>query len=199
MLRTARPLLAEDRRQQMGAWLFLASLIVFFISTILLYGLFAYARRSDPQSMATLPSEFLISTVCLLVISGLVHWATRAIRRDRFVRTSNLLWISAVSAVVFMAIQMWAMIGMLQGPGTFGGSGRGMVGMVVVLAILHALHVLGGVFALAMVAMRSRQGRYDHERHFPVDFAAQYWHFLDVVWVCMLVAFYFTTGGFEVV
>lgn len=193
----SKPVLVEDRRQQLGAWLFLASLVVFFLSTIFLYGLFAYSRRNDPQSGQPLPFEFLFSTACLLVISGLVHWSTRAVRRDRFELTSNLLWISTASAVVFMVMQMFAMVDMLHGPGTFAGSGRGMVGMVVVLAILHALHVAGGVIALGLVAVRARVGKYDHERHFPVDFAAQYWHFLDLVWICMLVAFYFTTGGFS--
>ena len=185
-----------DRRQQFGAWLFLISLFVFFVSTILLYGLFAYRRWDDAQSQVPLPASFLVSTVCLLVISGLVHWATRTIRRDRFVKTSNLLWISTVAAVIFTGVQIDAMADMLLGPGTFGGTGRGVTGMVVVLAILHALHVVGGIFALSIVAIRSRSGLYDHERHFPVDFAAQYWHFLDAVWLTMLVAFYVTTGGF---
>lgn len=196
LLPKSKPKLAEDRRQQLGAWLFLLSLVVFFISTILLYAIFAYSRRDDPQSNVPLPSAFLISTGCLVVISGLVHWATRSVRRDRFERTSNLLWISTASAVIFMGVQLVAMANMLRGPGTFAGSGRGMVGMVVVLAVLHALHVAGGVIALALVAVRARKGLYDHERHFPVDFAAQYWHFLDAVWICMLIAFYFTTGGF---
>ena len=76
------------------------------------------------------------------------------------------------------------------------GTRKGVVGMVVVLAVLHALHVLGGVVALGLVAVRSLKGRYDHERHWPVDFTAQYWHFLDVVWLCMLAVFWLTTGGF---
>ena len=82
------------------------------------------------------------------------------------------------------------------GPAMFEGPGRGVAGMVVVLAILHALHVLGGIFALGIVAARSSVGLYDHERHWPVDFAAQYWHFLDLVWIAMIATFCLTTGGF---
>ena len=70
--------------------------------------------------------------------------------------------------------------------------------MVYVLALLHALHVAGGVVALGIVSTRSWLGRYDHERHWPVDFTAQYWHFLDAVWIFMLAAFWLTTGGFEI-
>ena len=181
----------------MGGWLFLISLVIFFFATILLYGLVAYWRRDDVLSSAPLPGSFIISTVCLLLISWLVHRASRGIRRDQFRRVSNLLAASAISAVLFLIVQLLAMNEMLNGPGSFGGSGRGMVGMVVVLAILHALHVVGGVFALGITSLRARAGRYDHERHWPVDFAAHYWHFLDLVWLSMLLAFYFTTGGFD--
>ena len=68
--------------------------------------------------------------------------------------------------------------------------------MVVVLAFLHALHVAGGIIALGVVAVRASHGRYDHERHFAVDFTANYWHFLDIVWLVMLASFWATTSGF---
>jgi cytochrome c oxidase subunit 3 len=192
-----RPQLPVDQRVRLGGWLFLLSLLIFFLSSILLYGLYAYSRRDDLRSLEPLPGAYLISTGCILAISGLVHFATRSVRRDRFRTTSWLLGISSLAAVVFTAIQCYAMIKTLLGPALYEGTGRGVAGMVVVLAILHALHVLGGIVALGIVSVRAAAGRYDHERHWPVDFAAHYWHFLDLVWLCMLLAFWLTTGGFE--
>lgn len=186
----------SDHRFQQGGALFLLSLLVFFLSSILLYAIYAYSRREDPQTSSTLPSDFLISTVCLLLISGLIHWATRTVRREQRKSTSILLCVSAVTAVLFISVQYQAMINLLSGPALNGGTGKGIAGMVVVLAILHALHVAGGVVALGIVSIRALLGRYDHERHWPVDFAAQYWHFLDLVWLCMLAAFWLTSGGF---
>jgi len=188
--------LPVDRRVKQGGWLFLLSLLVFFISTILLYGLYAYSRRGDPLSLVPLPKAFLVSTFCLVAISFLVHAATRMVRRDRFHATAWLLGISTGASIIFIIVQCYAMNQLLLGPASFEGPGRGVAGMVVVLAILHALHVLGGIFALGIVASRSAVGLYDHERHWPVDFAADYWHFLDLVWICMIVAFWMTTGGF---
>lgn len=190
------PILPSDQRYRLGGVIFLISLFVFFVSTILLYAIYAYARRDDPQTQVPLPKSFLISTVCLLLISVLVHVATRTIRRERRAATCSLLGLSAIAAILFMGIQYYAMFQMMGGPALRGGTGRGVAGMVAVLALLHALHVAGGVVALGIVSIRSMMGRYDHERHGPVDFAAQYWHFLDAVWLCMLAAFWFTTGGF---
>lgn len=188
--------LPSDFRAKQGGWLFLGMLLIFFLSSLLLYALYASSRRDDPYSNAPLPWSFLTSTVCLVVISGLVHLATLAIRRDRFFQTTALLSTSSVAAVVFLGIQVFAMSQMLQETTLQAGNGRGLVGMVVVLAFLHALHVAGGVIALGIVAVRAALGRYDHERHFAVDFSAQYWHFLDVIWLAMLASFWFTTGGF---
>lgn len=196
-LQTREPVLPSDRRHRLGGYLFLISLLVFFLTSILLYLLYANWRRDDPESQSPLPSRFLISTVCLMLVSMLVHLATRTVRRDRHVVTCVLLVISGLTAILFVGMQYDAMAQMLAGPALGGGTGKGVAGMVVVLALLHALHVAGGIVALGIVSVRALLGRYDHERHWPVDFAAQYWHFLDVIWLCMLAAFWMTTGGFE--
>ena len=188
--------LPSDRRFQQGGFLFLLSLVVFFLSSILLYGIYAYVRRDEPQSQVALPMSFLVSTACLLVVSGLVHAATRAVRREKRALTSGLLIVSGVSAMVFMYIQFTATQQMLRAPEVAQGLNKGVVGMIFVMAFLHALHVAGGAIALGIVSVRSVLGKYDHERHWPVDFAAHYWHFLDIVWLCMLAAFWLTTGGF---
>ena len=195
-MRQSTAALPSDRRLQQGGTIFLVSLLVFFLGSILLYALYAYARRDHPQSAAPLPATFLISTGCLLGISGMVHGATRAVRRERRGLTAALLVASALAAFAFMWIQFASMRAMLAGPALQAGTGRGVAGMVAVLAFLHALHVAGGILALGLVALGAMRGRYDHERHGPVDFAAHYWHFLDLVWLAMLAAFWLTTGGF---
>lgn len=196
-LRRQRPAaLPSDRRYQQGGMIFLLSLVVFFLTSILLYAIYAYHRRDDPQSSAPLPTTFLVSTACLLGVSGMMHASTRAVRREKRSWTAILLVASALAASLFIAVQFASMRAMLAGPALQAGTGKGVAGMVAVLAFLHALHVAGGIVALVLVAIRSMMGKYDHERHWPVDFAAHYWHFLDLVWLCMLAAFWWTTGGF---
>lgn len=195
-MKQAPVVLPNDHRARLGGYLFLISLAVFFFASILLYAIYANTRQYDAETELPLPLTFLVSTGCLLWISVMMHLATRTVRRERRKATCVWLSVSAVAAAMFMGVQFHAMSQMLSGPAFIGGMGKGVVGMVFVLAFLHALHVAGGVIALGLVAVRSASGQYDHERHWPVDFAAQYWHFLDGVWVCMLAAFWWTTGGF---
>ena len=44
----------------------------------------------------------------------------------------------------------------------------------------HAFHVLTGVLFLIIVQRNARRGLYSAERHWPVEAAAVYWHFVDV-------------------
>lgn len=196
MPRSAIALLPTDRRARQGGWLFLGMLLIFFLTSLLLYALYVGSRRDDPLRNAPLPTAMLVSTAALIVISLLVHAATRTVRRDRTTKTALLLAIGTLVAIGFLAIQVSAMMQLLRQTVVEAGSGRGVAGMVVVLAFLHALHVAGGVVALGVVAIRSGVGKYDHERYFAVDFTAHYWHFLDLVWLAMLAAFWGTTGGF---
>jgi cytochrome c oxidase subunit 3 len=188
--------LEPDRRLRQGGYLFLASLVVFFIATIALYGIYAFTRRDDAESRVALPASLLISTGLLVAITVLVQWAVHAIIREKRQLTSGLLLASALLADLFVAVQFLSMSNLLLSPAMFAGTSKGVAGMIVVLAFLHALHVAGGILSLGIVAVRSFSGSYDHERHWPVRFVALYWHFLDLVWICMLVTFYLTTGGF---
>jgi cytochrome c oxidase subunit 3 len=54
----------------------------------------------------------------------------------------------------------------------------------------HALHVLSGVIFLVIIYRNGRKGLYSSERHWPVEAAAVYWHFVDVVWIFFYPALY---------
>lgn len=54
---------------------------------------------------------------------------------------------------------------------------------------MHAFHVLSGLILLAIVWVNGRRGLYD-VKNYPVEAAAVYWHFVDVVWIFFYPALY---------
>jgi cytochrome c oxidase subunit 3 len=54
---------------------------------------------------------------------------------------------------------------------------------------MHAFHVLTGLIFLGVVMNNAKKGLYD-EKHYPVEAAAVYWHFVDVVWIFFYPALY---------
>jgi cytochrome c oxidase subunit 3 len=55
---------------------------------------------------------------------------------------------------------------------------------------MHALHVLTGVIFLFVIYRNGRRGLYTASKHYPVEAAAVYWHFVDVVWIFFYPALY---------
>jgi cytochrome c oxidase subunit 3 len=55
---------------------------------------------------------------------------------------------------------------------------------------MHAFHVLSGVIFLLIVFNNARRGVYSAEKHWGVEAATVYWHFVDVVWIFFYPALY---------
>jgi cytochrome c oxidase subunit III len=189
------------RASAIGLWLVLAALAMLFIASMWLYILLRlhfFGRISDAQ--IHMPSLTWLSTLVLLAGSFTIHRAVVAIRREKLQICLKFLYITCVIAVLFLLVQSPCMATILQeheslsaqsaagkGPGEF--APVSAYGLVFVLILVHALHVLGGIVALAVVTTRARAGKYDHENFMGVQFAARYWHFLDVVWLAMFTMF----------
>ncbi len=182
----------DDQRRAQGAWLLIISLTVFFVSTILLYGLYVVLRMtSNAEKVAPfyLPLNFVATTVILVAISTCLSLAVQAVKREARVDLLRYLVLSMILAIAFFAVQGWGMANIVTRFANDVSPNRSLYGMTFVLALLHALHVVGGMIALGMVLVRAWKGRYDHESYFAVRFCAIYWHFLDIVWVLMLIVF----------
>src|SRR5574341_2083821 len=55
---------------------------------------------------------------------------------------------------------------------------------------MHAFHVVTGLIFLTIVLRNGARGLYTQEKHWAVEAAAVYWHFVDVVWIFFYPALY---------
>lgn len=89
--------------------------------------------------------------------------------------------------VIFVEWRLAAHEGLIA---SFGDPTKGPVGGVFYMMTgMHAFHVLTGLIFLGVVMNNARKGLYD-EKHYPVEAAAVYWHFVDVVWIFFYPALY---------
>ena len=71
---------------------------------------------------------------------------------------------------------------------TFKGvAGQGQ--FIYVIFGLHALHVIGGIIALLVLFIKAFFGKIKVYSSVPVEVAATYWHFVDILWIYLLVFF----------
>jgi cytochrome c oxidase subunit III len=55
---------------------------------------------------------------------------------------------------------------------------------------LHGIHVLAGVFVFVWLLVRAIKGHFTPEYFGPVDFAALYWHLVDLIWIFLFPLLY---------
>jgi cytochrome c oxidase subunit 3 len=72
----------------------------------------------------------------------------------------------------------------------FGTDGGAAASIFYIMTGFHAFHVLTGVAFLIIVYRNGRKGLYSAERHWAVEAAAVYWHFIDVIWIFFYPALY---------
>ena len=185
--------LPQDVRAMQGVWLFLLTLGVFFISSILLFILYVALRLSPTAGLRPqpfyLPRSFFPSTLLLIGVSGALEWALRAARRDR----SNDVRIATIAALVmgilFVVVQSEGMVKLVVAALKVSSLRNSAYALTFVLAFVHAMHVVGGIVGLVATVLNANNDKYDHERHFGLRFCTLYWHFLDVVWVLLMACF----------
>ena len=55
---------------------------------------------------------------------------------------------------------------------------------------LHGIHVLVGVFVFIWLLIRAIKGHFTPDYFGPVDFAALYWHIVDLIWIFLFPLLY---------
>ena len=58
----------------------------------------------------------------------------------------------------------------------------------------HGIHVMIGTAFLAVMLVRAKHGTLSKDGHLGFEFAAWYWHFVDVVWLFLFVGIYWITS-----
>ena len=170
-----------------GMWLFLVTLGVLFMATIL--GYLVVRIQPDPTEpfvppdAPRLPNLLLVSTGALMLGSLSLHGMVRAVRAGSCDRAARLAGIGLALALVFLAVQGWAWVDLWRAQLRIQESLYAW--SFYVLTGLHAAHVIGGLPPLLVVWWRARRGRYSPGHPEGAVYCAMYWHFLDAVWLAL--------------
>jgi cytochrome c oxidase subunit 3 len=168
---------------RLGLWLFLVSdSFVFAGLMIMRINLLGLARPQLNQILG------LVVTVVLLISSFFMNRGETMMhngdRRGFLTNTAVTFFLGLLFllGVVFVEWPLAIAEGLTPSSGVAGGAFFMMTGM-------HAFHVFTGLILLVIVWLNGRRGLYD-VKNYPVEAAAVYWHFVDVVWIFYYPALY---------
>jgi cytochrome c oxidase subunit III len=168
-------------------------LLVLLAASTMVFAAFTSAfvvRRGLSEDWATMPKPpiLFVNTAMLLASSFILDLSRRALKagdRGKF----NLWWTSATAlGILFLAGQALAWI-QLKDAGIYVASNPSS-SFFYVLTAAHAFHLLGGVAALVYVDVQALRLRLGPAKRTAIDVSAIFWHFLDGLWVYLMLLFY---------
>jgi cytochrome c oxidase subunit III len=167
-------------------WVAIASILMMFAG---LTSAFIVKSNMAGWSLIEMPRIFWVSTIVILVSSVTVQMALRSFKHREM---DKYRWLIAVTFILGMAFVVMQWLGFKeiwdQQHVTFrGAAGQGQ--FIYVIFGLHALHVIGGVIALMVLFTKAFFGKTKVYSPVPTEVAATYWHFVDLLWVYLLIFF----------
>lgn len=174
-------------RYRIGAWVTLAGVGMMFTSLSSAY--IVRANSSNDWVPVTMPRVMLLSTAILLASSVTMELGRRRLKSAISLGFRQWLLTTAVLGFAFLVTQIiaWRQL-VRQGVYLISNPHSSFFYL---LSVTHALHLLGGLIALSALWIRSRQGGMLPRRQAATDAVSIYWHFMDALWIYLLVLLFF--------
>ena len=173
-----------------GMILFLGSVAMLFIATILAVLAIRLDDNAWPLELPPMPIAVWVSTGLLLISSLTLQWGVAASRHDSVGTVRIMMLLTLALGIGFLISQTigwfdWnaAIQAMIDRDEAAGLAATGFH----VLTGIHALHVLGGLIPLTVITFVVLLGAWETGRERGIRYMAMYWHFLGIIWLALVV------------
>lgn len=145
-----------------------------------------------PKGIETLETWDLpfINTLILLLSGTTVTWAHYALLKESRRDLIRALWCTVLLGALFTMLQAYE-----YSHAAFGFKDGIYASTFYMATGFHGAHVLIGTTFLAVCLVRAYKNQFTPEGHLGFEFAAWYWHFVDVVWLFLFVWVYWWGGA----
>nr|QDH07388.1 cytochrome c oxidase subunit 3 [Microcondylaea bonellii] len=131
----------------------------------------------------------LLNTAVLLGSGVSVTWAHHAVMAGRRGDVASALFITVVMGLYFSFLQACEYLDC-----SFSIADSVYGSLFYVMTGFHGVHVLLGSVVLFVCLFRCLGYGFSSERHLGLEAGIWYWHFVDVVWICLFLCVYWWGG-----
>ncbi len=165
-------------------WVAIGSIVMMFAG---LTSAFIVKSNQAGWQTVNVPQVFWASTAAMLLSSATLQMALRSFKQREMSKYRLLMGMTLLLGIAFVVLQWLGFQDLWLQKITFKGAGAGQ--FLYVIFGLHALHVLGGIIALIIMFIKAFVGKTKLYSSVPVEVMATYWHFVDLLWIYLLVFF----------
>ena len=126
-----------------------------------------------------------LNTLILLLSGTTVTWAHHSIITGNNKDTIRALWYTVILGLLFTCCQAYEYT-----HAAFGFKDGIYASTFFMATGFHGFHVIVGTIFLSVCLMRAYKGHFEPKQHLGFEFAAWYWHFVDVVWLFLFLFVY---------
>ena len=170
-------------------WVAIGSIVMMFAG---LTSAFIVKSNQTNWVPVTIPKVFWISTAVIIISSITLQMALRSFKQREMNQYRMLIGTTLLLGVAFVIMQWLGFQDLWAQQITFKGSGAGQ--FLYVIFGLHAIHVIGGIIALIAMFIKAFIGKTKIYSSIPLEVMSVYWHFVDLLWIYLLV-FFIIIGG----
>ena len=169
--------------QLFSLWVGMASMIMLFMA---LTSAYIVKQAAGNWLEFQVPTVFYASTVSILLSSFTLHAAYKAFLNGKESAYKSLLVVSLILGVAFVGMQYigWNQLFNMGVDFRLNVSGS----FFYLITGAHAAHVLGGIAAIivALIHAFSLKYKVTEKRKTRFQLTLHYWHFVDVLWIYLL-------------
>lgn len=132
-----------------------------------------------------LPPAFYISTAVIIISSITMLLCKQNFIKSEMQKYRTWLFITMILGIVFVVLQTIGFINLWKDGITL--TRNVAFSFLYIIVGLHAIHVVAGVIALVVTYIRSLSVKRKNYSVVPVDLLSTYWHFVDLLWLYLLV------------
>ena len=178
------------RAKKMMLWFGIISLVMGFAGWTSAF--IVSSSREDWLQDFVLPAPFFYSTVLLIISSFTYGFAKRSLILGRSRQASAMLLVTLGLGIAFIGLQ-FAGFSDRSAMGYYftGPNSNVTLSYIFLIAFVHILHLVAGLISLVVVIVNQLRGKYSPQDYLGMSLGETFWHFLDILWVYLVVFFYF--------
>ncbi|MEM1001950.1 MAG: cytochrome c oxidase subunit 3 [Bacteroidota bacterium] len=178
------------RSKTMMLWFGILSLIMSFAA--LTSAFIVSSKRDDWLDDFQLPDAFLVSLGIILLSSLSLFIAKYNLKRNKLKMITFWVAITIVLGVIFINNQFTGFNQIIDKGYNFTGPTSNItMSYIYLIAALHIGHVIVALICLIVVLIQSLKKRYNSGNMLGFDLAANFWHFVDLLWLYLFLFLYF--------
>ena len=180
----------RERSKKMMLWFGIGSLIMTFAGLISAF--IVSRKREDWLNDFQLPDAFIISAILILISSFTIIFAKRALKQNNMKMVTIGLLLTFGLGITFIYNQFVGFGQIIEAGYNFTGPTSNVtISFIYIIAIVHIAHVVAGLIALILVIYNHFKQKYNSNNMLGCELAANFWHFVDVLWLALFLFLYF--------